>query len=345
MSLTDRSAEIERFVAMRADGRGVKVTRLESLSGGAIQENWALDVDIVGGPYSGPHRLVLRTDAATRVAASQGRAEEFALLKAAWKAGVAVPEPLWLCEDAGVIGRPFILMRRLHGVAASHRLARDPGFALDRPKLMDRLAEELANIHAIRPPRDDLAFLTWPAPSPAMVRIAACRRYLDGLAEPRPALEYGLRWAERHAPPAGEIILTHQDFRTGNYLVDADGLVAILDWEFAEWGDPMEDIGWFCAKCWRCGVSDREAGGIGDREDFVRAYERHSGRRVDQTRVRFWEMVAHLRWAVIALLQAKRHLSGGERSLELALTGRIVCELELEALRMIEAADTAGAAA
>ena len=49
--------------------------------------------------------------------------------------------------------------------------------------------------------------------------------------------------------------------------------------------------------------------------------------------------IAMIRWAVIALQQAERHLSGREPSLELALTGRISAELELEALRLIEAND------
>ena len=45
--------------------------------------------------------------------------------------------------------------------------------------------------------------------------------------------------------------------------------------------------------------------------------------------------MAHLRWAIIALQQAQRHTVGGERSLELALTGRIVHELEYEVLLLI----------
>jgi aminoglycoside phosphotransferase (APT) family kinase protein len=78
---------------------------------------------------------------------------------------------------------------------------------------------------------------------------------------------------------------------------------------------------------------------MGARADFVAAYDRASGRSVDPQRVRFWEVMAHIRWAVIALQQAERHLSGREPSLELALTGRIPAELELEVLRLIEAAD------
>ena len=148
-----------------------------------------------------------------------------------------------------------------------------------------------------------------------------------------------MRWLELNGGPSREITLVHQDFRTGNYLVDEHGLTAILDWEFAAWGDPDCDIGWFCARCWRFGATAREAGGIGERSDFLRGYERRSGRRVDPRRVRFWEIMAHLRWAVVALLQCARHLSGAQPSLELALTGRIVPELELEILDLIDRAE------
>ena len=149
----------------------------------------------------------------------------------------------------------------------------------------------------------------------------------------RPSTEWGLRWAERHAPPCPAPTLVHRDFRTGNYMVDAHGLTAILDWEFAGWGDPMSDIGWFCAECWRFGRTDLEAGGIAPRAAFYRGYEAEGGTRIDDAAVRYWEIVAHLRWAVIALEQGHRHLSGLERSLELALTGRIAPELELAILR------------
>lgn len=124
----------------------------------------------------------------------------------------------------------------------------------------------------------------------------------------------------------------HGDFRTGNYLVDDAGLAAILDWEFAGWGDPMADLGWFCAACWRFGRAELEAGGIAPRAALYRGYKSGGGR-VDHAAVRYWETVAHLRWAIIALEQGERHHSGRERSLELALTGRIVPELELTIVR------------
>ncbi|MCY1555087.1 Phosphotransferase enzyme family protein [compost metagenome] len=151
-------------------------------------------------------------------------------------------------------------------------------------------------------------------------------------------MEWGLRWLERNQPDSKLLVLCHRDYRTGNYMVDEKGLTGILDWEFAGWSDPLEDIGWFCAKCWRFGNYTAEAGGIGKREDFYRGYERVAGEPIDRRQVAYWEVMAHVNWAVIALQQAERHLSGEETSLNLALTGHIVPELEWEILNLTEGA-------
>jgi aminoglycoside phosphotransferase (APT) family kinase protein len=327
---------LERCIAQAAAAQRVRIDEASLLSGGAIQQNWRLIASVEGGAHDGPALWVLRTDAPTAVPASLGRAQEFALLSAAARTGVTVPQPLWLCEDRSVIGRPFFVMRCVDGTAAGHVLTRDTGLVADRAQLAQRLGHELALIHAIRPPRADLAFLPACDEAPALQAIARLRRDLDALPTAHPALEWGLRWLERQAPPRGEIVLCHGDFRTGNYLVDAQGLTGILDWEFAGWGDALQDIGWFCARCWRFGADTREAGGIGQREDFYRGYERTSGQPLDRTQVRYWEVMAHARWAVIALAQAQRHACGEETSLLLALTGRIVPELEHEVLTMTE---------
>jgi len=335
-----------RFVAAAAGARRATIASLAPLRGGAIQENWAVDIELEGGANAGRHALVLRTDAPSRVAASHGRAEEYALLKLARAAGVAVPEPLWLCSDPAVIGRAFYLMRRVPGIAAGHRIVKDLSLGGPRDALAERLGQELARIHAVTPGAiaelargQSFDFLTPASNNPGLDRVQLYRHYLDGLGDPHPALEWGLRWLELNSRPSHEIVLIHEDFRTGNYLVDEHGLTAILDWEFAAWGDPMSDVGWFCARCWRFGASDREAGGIAARAPFYRGYEAASGRPIDPAGVRYWEVAAHVRWAVIALQQAARHLSGVQRSLELALTGRIVPELELEILNLVDAAE------
>jgi aminoglycoside phosphotransferase (APT) family kinase protein len=335
VGLLDDEGLRDRLAACIAAGLGVRrvvIRQARLLPGGAIQQNWLVDLMVDGGA----RRIVLRTDAPSGVAVSHGRAQEFRLLQAAHAAGVTVPEPLFLCEDAAVIGKPFYLMAAAAGTAAPHRIVRDQALGGPRSALVERLGEELARIHGIRPPRPDLAFLALPDRPPALHLVELYRRHVAALMTPRPALEWGLRWLQTNLPPPGELVLCHRDFRTGNYMVDEHGLTAILDWEFAGWGDPHEDLAWFCTKNWRFGAWDDEAGGIGDRETFYRAYEQASGRRVDRSVIPYWEVMANVRWGLIAVQQGERHLSGEEPSLDLALTGRRAAEMEFDLLLLID---------
>jgi aminoglycoside phosphotransferase (APT) family kinase protein len=332
--LGDRQRALADFLATASGAVGVEITRLELLPGGAIQENWGIDASFEGGRLVGPRRLVLRTDAATGVPSSLGRAEEFAVLRAAFAAGVTVPEPLFACADGAVIGKPFFVMRRIGGNAAGRRITLDPTLEAARPAIAERLGSELARIQTIRPPRDDLAFL--PSYAGPAAQIGECRAYLDRHPDPRPVLEWALRWAETHVPDPLPAVLCHRDYRTGNYMLQGARLTGILDWEFAGWGDPDEDIGWLCCKGWRFGRLDREAGGIAGRAPFYRGYESEAERRVDPGRVKFWEVFANIRWAVIALQQSDRFLIGGARSLSTAITGRRATECELELLMLLD---------
>jgi aminoglycoside phosphotransferase (APT) family kinase protein len=332
--LGDRQRALAEFLKTASGAEAVEVTRLGLLLGGAIQENWGVDASFEGGRLSGMQRLVLRTDAATGVPSSLGRVDEFHVLKAAFDAGVTVAEPLLACADRSVIGRPFFVMRRVSGSAAGRPITLDPALEAARPELAKRLGRELARLQTIRPPRADLDFLApYDGPLP---QIAAFRAYLDGHPNPRPVLEWALRWAEMHVPAPLPPVLCHRDFRTGNYMLDGAKLTAILDWEFAGWGDPDEDIGWLCCKGWRFGRLDREAGGIAERHPFYRGYEAESGRCLDPDRVKFWEVYANIRWAIIALQQSDRFLVGGLRNLSTAITGRRATECELELLMLLD---------
>jgi aminoglycoside phosphotransferase (APT) family kinase protein len=341
----DRRLEaLARFLAEASGAARVEITGLTPLRGGAIQENWAVDAYISGGAFAGEQRLVLRTAAPTGVAASLGRIEEFAVLEAAFAAGVTVPEPLWASDNLERMGKPFFTMRRVEGTAAAHRITRDPALDPALPMIAERLGRELARIHTIRPPRADLAFLAPHEKVGPAHQIAGFRAYLDGHPTPRPVLEWGIRWLETHIPPPTDPVLCHHDFRTGNYMLDGIALTGILDWEFSGWGDPHADIGWFCSKGWRFARLDREAGGIADRAPFYYGYEKESGRSVDPRRVFFWEVLASIRWAVIALQQSDRYMIGGERNLDLALTGRRASECELEILMLLDPGGVASGA-
>ena len=324
------SGRLAAFIRDEAGADSVTIANEKRLAGGAIQENRALDAEIAGGPHAGRHRLVLRTEAKSSVPLSQPVADQFACLERARSVGMTVPEPLWRSDDPGIVGAPFYLMRRVEGEALGNRVVRQGA----NPSLAECLGRELARLHSVAPPDDELGFLGEPPADPAASGIALYRFFLDAEAMPHPVIEWGLRWLETHPVAPGEIVLCHHDFRTGNYMVQDGRLTGILDWEFAGWADPMEDVAWFCARCWRFGAHALEAGGIADRAPFYAGYEAESGRRIDPEKIRFYEIMAHVRWAVIALHQCGRHLSGAEPDLELALIGRRLPELEHEILRL-----------
>ena len=332
--MDDRTEALEPFIRDAAGAERAHVVRIDKMSGGAIQENWLLDVQIDGGPFDGLLHAVLRKDARSQVGFSHSRVREFAIISAAFAAGVTVPEPLWLCDNDDFIGGKFFVSRRVDGVAAGHRLVRDETLGGGRTALTTQLGAELARIHSIPPGETELAFLKMPAGNPAADLIETYQTALDEISTPHPVLQWALAWLKIHQPESRQIVLCHRDYRTGNYMVNRKGVTGILDWEFTGWGDPLEDIGWFCAPCWRFGATDREAGGIGTRDDFYAGYELESGRRIDREQVGYWEVMATLRWAVIALQQTERHQSGEESSLELALTGHILPELEMDILKM-----------
>jgi aminoglycoside phosphotransferase (APT) family kinase protein len=118
-------------------------------------------------------------------------------------------------------------------------------------------------------------------------------------------------------------------------MVGPDGLRAVLDWELAHIGDPLEDLGWLCVKAWRFG-SQRPVAGVGDYADLFGAYERESGAPVDADAVRWWEVLGTLKWGIMCIVQAEAHLDGSTRSHELAAIGRRVCENEYDLFLALE---------
>lgn len=339
------------WLADAIDAQAVEISDLSVLSGGAIGENWRLFVTVRGGQHDGTHDWVLRTDAVAANSLSLNRAQEYAALGVAHAAGVRVPSPIVRCESDDLLGAPFMVVGFEPGTASGRSLVGHHDVAQWGPTLLADLGTQLARLHAITPANADakaaLSFLAFPNRTPARQLVSEMRAALDQVAEPRPALELVLAWLDANAPDADGLSLVHGDFRTGNYLVDLDGappqLSSVLDWEFAHWGDRHEDIGYFCARCWRFGGdelgAEREAGGIGPRAALIQGYnaeaERLGTATLDPGVLAYWEAMGNARWAVIALMQGERYWTGGEASLELVLTGMMAPEMEWDALDAI----------
>ena len=290
------------------------VEELRQLPGGASKEAWAV--------RAGGRELIVRRALAGVIHRDTLSLEhEFRVLQAMHEAGVRVPEPVAYLGD--VDGREAFAMARVEGETIGRRIVRDPPPALPR-----QLGEELARIHAVPP----LPFLTQ---GDVLERF---QEELDSVGEPHPAIEYGLQWLRGRLPDSGERVFLHGDWRIGNVAVGPEGLVSVLDWEFAHVGDPLEDVAWPLVRAWRFGRDERRLGGVGALEPYLEAYTASSGREVAVADLDAWEVLGNVKWAVGCLTQARRHLRGQDRSVEYAVLGRMAAEMEYELLDLIERA-------
>lgn len=312
----------------------VTVQTLKPLPGGASRESW-----VVLGLWDGSgFQMVLRRDLVSEMIENAlTREQEFAILQAAYQAGVKVPQPRYYSADPAVLERPFLLMDFVNGISIGPKVVRDPKLADARTVLPAQLAEQLAKIHKVDLSNPTLAFLKKPTAdtTPAQIALDDLQQMADKLGVKNPAITFAMRWARENAPTPLPLSLVHGDFRVGNLLIVADGLSAIIDWEFCHVGDPREDLAWICLRDWRFGKTDLRLGGFSEREPFIAAYEQHSGQTIDRKAVDYWEILGNLRWCVTCHAQADRHLSGQDPSIEFASLGRRAIEMQAEFLRLI----------
>ncbi|SEF61197.1 Predicted kinase, aminoglycoside phosphotransferase (APT) family [Thermomonospora echinospora] len=322
MDLREIVAPLAELLAERY-GPDVQVAGLRRAAGGASRITCVFDAVTASGRA---HPLVLRL--ATPAAGFSGGPlpREAALMRAARRAGVPSPEVIVDGTAEGPLGAEFVVMERVEGETIPRRILRDPALAGTRSRLAAECGRILAAVHSV------------PVTAvPGLERddgLGRWRDLLDAAGEPHPVLEFALRRLEADRPPPHPPALVHGDFRNGNLVIGPEGVRAVLDWELAHIGDPLEDLGWLCVRAWRFGAAE-PVGGFGPYDQLVEAYEEAGGVRVDRDALRWWEMYGVLRWAVICLMQARRHLDGSERSVELAAIGRRVAENEWDLLQMM----------
>ncbi len=286
-----------------------RVDALRRLSGGASRETWSFTAD--------GRALILRRDPPGST--KGGMRMEAALLGAAAATGVPVPEVV-------AAGDEWIVMTHVEGETIARKILRDDEFASARPRMAAQCGEILAALHRI--PLD-----VTPLDEPD--QLGTWRETLDNLGEAHPTFELAFKWLEANRPDSVRRAVIHGDFRHGNFIVGPDGIRAVLDWELAHIGDPMEDLGWLCVNAWRFGVRDKPVGGFGDYDQLIGGYEGAGGAPIDRDALMWWETVGTLKWGIMCILQAMAHTSGAVRSVELAAIGRRVCENEWDLLQML----------
>jgi|TARA_R100000005_G_scaffold87841_3_gene57358 aminoglycoside phosphotransferase (APT) family kinase protein len=232
-------APLATWIAAEAGVTGARVTR--ALSGGNANLTLLLDTD------DGP--LVLRTPPENAISATSHRGiEREATVLRAIQGHVKAPRVVGWCEDVSVIGRPFLLVSHVNGVAITDTLPEPyPATAASVNRLGEDLIDELAAIHTA--PWQTIGLERFGNPENFLQRQITRWRTARAEAPVRelPLLDELADWLLQHIPVSGPVGLVHGDYHLDNTLSHPDrpGLAAVIDWELATIGDPLADLGLF----------------------------------------------------------------------------------------------------
>jgi aminoglycoside phosphotransferase (APT) family kinase protein len=323
---------LHQAVVIRPEYAGAELMDARRLSGGAINQNFLLTLS---SPIAGSFQWVMRRSQSQPVPGAHDRRTEFEIFRLADSLCVTVPRPLALVTREGQMASFFACVP---GQADARRLI---SWLTSRTDLAGQVAEslgaELGRLHrgsgCLGPAAPMLtSILGEPPVDGVQASLAGVQESFERLARPVGYLEYAVRSVIVDRPVRPVLrrpSLCHNDFRMGNLMMvvpESTGditLSAVLDWEFAGWGDPMADIGWLTAPCWRFG-GQQPVGGFGALEDFFSGYRRENAEDLPLHELAYWQRLAHVRWAIIAAQQGERVVAGDPEAVELLITGAMM---------------------
>jgi aminoglycoside phosphotransferase (APT) family kinase protein len=305
------------------EARNVKIIAHNRIHGGASRETFSLDVAYETDAGRQTAGLILRRDPPDSLIDTE-RALEFAAYQSVQGCGAPAPTPILLEADPAVIGAPFFVMHRIEGGSAVSPFQVEP-YGAHREQIGAQFFIHLGAIHAIDALASPLARIV-DRPDPAQ----CWRRELDywesvidaDELEPQPIVRAAIRRLRREPPPPPpRLSIVHGDYRNGNVLHDGNGaIIAVLDWEMAHLGDPLEDLAWALDPLWTIGRPDLAAGLI-PREHALALWQARSGLAFDANAFAWWSLFASVKGMAIWLSSAKAVSVGKNTDPVLAFSG------------------------
>jgi hypothetical protein len=126
-----------------------------------------------------------------------------------------------------------------------------------------------------------------------------------------PVLAYADGWLASRRPSPGPPGLVHGDYRVGNLVIAGERIDAVLDWELAEAGDPVYDLGILLSPPLQTGGL---ASGLWEADALVAYYEEVSGRDVDRAALAYYRVLATFKITSL-WVNASRAFSAGAEDL------------------------------
>ena len=260
------------------------------------------------GADGAPIELVVRRDlpfgpAGTTVV------DEYALLTALHRFDLPIAAPLGL-DTTGILGEPAMLSARVAGSSGVEPWAGNPTLC---ETVCRELAQAMARLHAV-PVAEVIPALAGADPAD-IVRdyVAGWRaRWIATRTGPSDVLEQCYDWLDANVPAqVARMAIVHGDIGFHNVMVDDGRVAAILDWEFAHAGDPVEDLSYV-----RQFIEP-----VLDWDRFVGFYRAAGGVEYASENAGFWEVWRHVRNATCCMTAWHGFVTGKYPAVKMAYQG------------------------
>ncbi len=275
----------ERFVHDLPDGMtdwiasvgGGRITRLERHI--ARREAWVADVT---RPDGSTGEYFLRLDRESDGSGTHSVKSEAKVQAALATAGMKVPSICAWNEELQAA-----LHERMPG-----RADLDNADPQEQAAVLEDFIGQLVLLHSLDPESLGLDHMPIPTTSDecALGEIDFVEQFLGGMVAD-PLYTYSLQWIRNHVPERlDRVSFLQGDTGPANFMFHEGRVSAIVDWEWAHFGDPMEDLGNICTREFYCPSTPEE--GLGP---LFRRYEELSGFPVRHDSVRYYRVQQFVR--------------------------------------------------
>lgn len=296
-------ARLQRYLRGRLPGAGGDM-RVRQFAGGKANLTYQLTFD-------GAQEYVLRRPPlGTYAPSAHDMGRENRVLSVLHQAFKFAPRIHHYCDDEAIIGAPFLIMERCHGVVIRDAMPEQYKADSGAPQLLsEALVDALAAFHAVDYDALGLSQLGRPAGFVKRQVEGWRRRWGEASPDVNPNVDMIYRWLAERLPQSSDYSLVHNDYKLDNTMFDAadpSRVVAILDWDMCTLGDPLSDVGTLLTYWTQPGDSAaiRAIGTMpaGDydfysRQQIMARYAERSGR--DLSNIEFYHVLGIFRLLVI----------------------------------------------
>jgi aminoglycoside phosphotransferase (APT) family kinase protein len=182
----------------------------------------------------------------SKVKSAHDMGREFTVLTKLAPVYDRAPRPYAYEPTGEVLGAPFYLMERRHGVVLRKSVPADVADDLPRVRrICEHLVDALVDLHAVDYNAAGLSDFGKPVGYIERQVTGWTKRYVDSQTDEIPSVNEAGAWLASHMPAEGAPSLIHNDFKFDNVIFDPslERITGVLDWEMATVGDPLMDLG------------------------------------------------------------------------------------------------------